>query len=78
MFTTYHLSSAQDITTDILDAIKAAYKTKAITIIVEEDDSDFGVTTEMKTVLDGRLNEDESTDLTKEESVRQLKKKYGL
>jgi hypothetical protein len=78
MYTTYHLSSAQDITTDILDAIKAAYKTKAITIIVEEDDSDFGVSTEMKTVLDGRLNEDESTYLTKEESVRQLNKRYGL
>jgi hypothetical protein len=78
MYTTYQLSSAQGITTDILDAIKAAYKTKAITIIVEEDDSDFGVTTEMKTVLDGRLNEDESTYLTKEESVRQFKKRYGL
>lgn len=37
MYTTYHLSSAQDLTTDILDAIKAAFKSKAIVITVEEE-----------------------------------------
>jgi len=37
MYTTYHLKSAQDITTDILDAIKAAYKAKPIKVTIEED-----------------------------------------
>lgn len=37
MYTTYHLSSAQEITTDILEAIKTTFKSKAITITVEEE-----------------------------------------
>lgn len=78
MYTTYHLTSAQDVSTDILDAIKATFKSKPITIIVEEDDSDFELTSDMKTVLDDRLQEDESTYLTADESIDQLKKKYGL
>ena len=78
MYTTYHLTSAQDVNTDILDAIKATFKTKPITIIVEEDDTDFELTTDMKTVLDERLQEDESTYLNAEESIKQLNKKYGL
>lgn len=78
MYTTYHLSSAEELNTDILDAIKATFKSKAITIIVEEDDSDFELTTDMKTVLDERLLEDESTYLSAEESISQLNKKYGL
>jgi hypothetical protein len=45
---------------------------------VEEDDSDFVLTTDMKTVLDERLQEDESTYLSAEESISQLNKKYGL
>ena len=77
MYTTYHLKSAQDISTDILDAIKATFKSKPIIIIVEEDDNDFELTTEMKAVLDERVQEDESTYLTSEASIDQLKKKYG-
>ncbi|MBK7504801.1 MAG: hypothetical protein IPI52_06895 [Bacteroidetes bacterium] len=77
MYTTYHLTSAQDISTDILDAIKATFKSKPITIIVEEYDNDFELTTEMKAVLDERVQEDESTYLTSEASIDQLKKKYG-
>ena len=75
---TFHLSSAQEISAEILDAIKAAFKSKPITIIVEEDDSDNEITAEMKTVLDNRLLEDESTYLTAEDSILQLNKKYGL
>lgn len=41
MYTTFHLSSAEDVNTDLLDAIKAAFKSKAITIIVEEDESGY-------------------------------------
>lgn len=78
MYTTYHLASAQEVSSDILDAIKATFKSKPITIIVEEDDSDFELTADMKVVLDERLQEDESTYLTAEESISQLNKKYGL
>lgn len=78
MYTTYHLTSAQEVNTDILDAIKAAFKSKPITIIVEEDDSDFGLTAAMKAVLDERLQEDETTYLSAEDSINQLNKKYGL
>lgn len=78
MYTTYHLTSAQEVNTDILDAIKATFKSRPITIIVEEDDSEFDLTADMKTVLDERLQEDESTYLTSEESISQLNKKYGV
>lgn len=78
MYTTYHLASAQEVSTDILDAIKATFKSKPITIIVEEDDSDFELTADMKTILDKHLQKDENTYLTAEESINQLNKKYGL
>ncbi len=78
MYTTYHLKSAQEVNTDILDAIKATFKSKPITIIVEEDDSSFELTADMKIILDERLHEDENTYLTAEESADQLNKKYGL
>lgn len=78
MYTTYHLTSAQEVSTDILDAIKATFKSKPITIIVEEDDGDFKLTTDMKAILDERLQEDENSCLTSEESINRLNKKYGL
>ncbi len=37
MYTTYHVASAQDLTVDILDAIKANFKSKPIVITVEEE-----------------------------------------
>jgi hypothetical protein len=78
MYTTYHLSSAQEINSDILDAIKATFKSRPITIIVEEDEDDFELSAEKKSVLDERLQEDEKTYLTSDESISQLKKKYDL
>jgi hypothetical protein len=78
MYTTYHLTSAQDLNSDILDAIKATFKSKPITIIVEEDDEEFELTEQMKAQLDERLQEDETTYMTGEESIKQLNKKYGL
>ncbi|BAU53369.1 hypothetical protein [Mucilaginibacter gotjawali] len=78
MYTTYHLTSAQELNSDILDSIKATFKSKPITIIVEEDEDDFELTTEMKGVLDERLKEDEKTYLTAGESINLLNKKYGL
>jgi hypothetical protein len=78
MYTTYHLSSAQEVSTDILDAIKATFKTKPITIIVEEDEVEYELSDDLKAILDERLQEDESTYLSAEESINQLRKKYGL
>jgi hypothetical protein len=78
MYSTYHLTSAQDVSTDILDAIKATFKSKPITIIVEEDHGDFELSSDMKDVLDERLKEDENSYLTAEESVNRLNEKYGL
>ncbi|MEI6059596.1 MAG: hypothetical protein WCR72_02755 [Bacteroidota bacterium] len=78
MYTTYHLKSAQEVNSDLLDAIKATFKSKPITIIVEEDESDFELTSEKKEVLAERLQEEENTYLTAEESVNQLNKKYSL
>lgn len=36
MYTTFHLSSADELTPDIVEAIKTAFKLKPITITVEE------------------------------------------
>ena len=77
MYTTFHLSSAQELNSDILDAIKATFKSKPITIIVEEDDSYFELTADMKAVLDEHLLEDDSTYLSADESIDQLNQKYG-
>jgi hypothetical protein len=78
MYTTYHLSSAQEVNTDILDAIKATFKSKPITIIVEVDEVDFELSNDMKIVLNERLSEDAQSYLTGEESIQQLNKKYGI
>lgn len=78
MYTTYHLSSAQEVNNDILDSIKATFKSKPITIIVEEDEVDFEITTEEKSVLDGRLQEDETLYISGKDSIKRLNKKYGV
>ena len=77
MYTTYHLDSAQDINADIIEAIKVAFKSKPITITIEEEE-EFELTEEMKAILDERLTEDGSDYISAEESISQLKAKYGL
>lgn len=77
MYTTYHLKSAQEVSSDLLDSIKATFKSKPITIIVEEDKGDLTSESEMA-ILEERLKEDESTYLTSDQSGDQLRKKYGL
>ena len=77
MHTTYHLSSAEEVS-NIVDSIISVYKSKAITITVEDDDDSFELTDDIKEMLDERLMEDESTYLTAEQSISQLKSKYGL
>ena len=74
----YHLNSAQEVSADILESIKATFKSKPITIIVEEDTGNYELTEEMKAVLDQRLEEDETAYLSSEESISQLNKKYGI
>lgn len=78
MYTTYHLSSAQEVNTDILEAIKVAFKSRPITITIEEKEQDFEISQEMKSILDERLLQDESDYITADESIKQLKEKYGL
>ena len=74
----YHLNSAQEVSADILESIKATFKSKPITIIVEEDTGNYELTEEMKAVLDQRLEEDQTAYITSEESIGQLNKKYGI
>jgi hypothetical protein len=75
MYTTYHLASADEVP-NIVDSIMSAYKSKAITITIEEDEDEL--TEEMKTILDKRLMEDESEYITAEESISQMRARYGL
>ena len=78
MYTTYHLTSAQELNSDILEAIKTTFKSKPITIIVEEDTDDFELSDQMKAVLDDRLLEDDKDYLSANESIQKLSSKYGL
>ena len=75
MYATYHLTSAQEVSSDILDSIKTTFKSKPITIIVEEDVNFFALTAEMKAILDERIQEDERDYLSAEESINQLSKR---
>ncbi len=45
---------------------------------MKEDEDELDLMQDLKTVLDERLQEDETTYLTVEESINQLNKKYGL
>jgi hypothetical protein len=79
MYTTYHWNSAEDVTSDLIDSIKATFKNKPITIIVEED-SEWApeLSYREKQILEQRVMEDETEYLTSDESVRKLRNKYGL
>jgi PHD/YefM family antitoxin component YafN of YafNO toxin-antitoxin module len=37
MYTTFHFESAEDITTDVLNAIKTTFKKKPVVLTVEEE-----------------------------------------
>ena len=53
MYTTYHLDSAEDITSEMIEAIKIAYKSKpiAITIAEELDATDYLMSNEANKVF---------------------------
>jgi hypothetical protein len=78
MYTTYHFSSAQELNTEILDAIKATFKSKAITITIEEDEDNFDLSDDLKKLLDQRVSEDATDYLTAQEAIIALNRKYGL
>jgi len=78
MQATYHFNSAQELSADILEAIRLAFKSKPITIFIEEDNDNLGLSREQKSLLDERLEENENTYSSSEESVIHLKAKYGL
>ena len=77
MHSTYHLASAQDMNNDIVNAIKTTFKSKSITIIVEEDEDEV-LTNEMKNILEQRLNEDSTSYISAQNTIEHLNKKYGL
>ena len=47
MYTTYHFKSAADIDIDVLNAIKTAYKEKAVVLTIEEE-REFNIPEEQK------------------------------
>ena len=78
MFTTYHLDSAEELSVEIIDSIKASFKSKPITITVEVDQENIELTDEMKKTLDGRLLESEETYLSAKDLLKRLNNKYGV
>jgi hypothetical protein len=72
----YHLSSAKELNSDLLNSIKAANKSKPIKIEVEESNDinfEFELTDEQKAILDERCLEDESNYFTSTQLVQELK-----
>ncbi len=78
MYATYHLSSAEEVNTEILEAIKASFKSKPITIIVEEAEGEYLLSTAMKAELDSQLSETDENYISAATSIHLLKQKYGL
>ena len=62
---------------DIVNAIKTTFKSKAIAIIVEEDEDDM-LSNDMKDTLEQRLNEDPATYISAQNTIEHLNKKYSL
>lgn len=75
---TYQFASADDINSDTLDAIKKAFKSKAITLMVQIAEPDEALSEDLKSVLDNRLEEDVATYLYSEVSIALLRKKYAV
>ena len=71
-YTTYHLKSADEISRDLLEAIKTLYKSKLITIIVQEDEVNEELSEDVKGLPDQRLGEDQETYISAKSSRDQL------
>jgi hypothetical protein len=75
MYTTFHFDSAADLNEEIIDTIKSTFKTRPITIIVEEDEE---LSEELKTILDERLLENEDEGIPVESIIKKISDKYGI
>ncbi len=53
------------------------FKSKYRMMVIEEDDMDFELPADLKQILDVRLEEDEETYLTAEDSINMLIRKYS-
>ncbi len=63
MLTTYHLSSPNEISTEIIEAIKLAFKDKSIVLTIEEeiDTTSYLVSNEKnKAILEKSLSQDKN------------------
>lgn len=79
MYTSYHFSSAQDVSIDLIQSIKAAYKNRAIIITVEENEPvPEGMTSQMVEKLDERLKDKDPVVIGEKELINQLKDTYGI
>lgn len=75
---TYYFESANDIPENIIDSIKAAFRSKAVTIVVEETDVAFELTDEMKSVFDQRTAEPKVDYISATDSLKQFRYKYKI
>jgi hypothetical protein len=78
MYTTYHFNSATELNADILEAIKLTFKSKPITLIIEEQEDYEELTDEEKQLLDERLLEDENSFIPVNKAMNDLKAKYNV
>jgi hypothetical protein len=78
MYTTYHFNSATELNADILEAIKLTFKSKPITLIIEEQENYEDLTNEEKLLLDERLLEDENSFIPINKVMDDLKTKYNV
>lgn len=79
MYTSYHFTSAQEISDDIIRSIKEAFKAKPVTIIVEEEELvPEGMTTEMVEELEERLHEGKAKFIDATISLKNIRDRYGL
>ncbi len=62
MYTTYHFSNVAEITTDVIDSIKTAFKGKSIVLTVEEEKENDEVPQWHLPILKERLQNIDNTE----------------
>jgi signal transduction histidine kinase len=75
MYTSFHFDSAADLNEEIIDTIKSTFKSRSITIIVEEDED---LSDEYKVILDERLLENENEGIPAQDITNRISNKYEL
>lgn len=64
MYTTYHFKSTAEITSDVIDSIKTAFKGKSIVLTVEEETIDEEIPQWHIPILQERLMNIENVEFT--------------